>query len=305
MAQIKNSSRQYLVSINKRRSVISLIACIIILVCSVIALDISIIYYVRTSQPIYLHFTYFTSISNMLTALASSFIIPFAVNGIRKKRFILPKWLSMLHYSGTICIAMVLVFMMAFILPYDKASAIGGPNIFLHVINPIVIMFSFFMVESHYDYSKKEVLLCTLPFVIYSLVYIVMVVMIGPENGGWEDLYKANTFAPIYITAPAAFVLVYIIALIIKKISDVLYLKRNEHMLSSWKEEADPIEVNIEVFGLGHYYGIHDDRNSMSIPMDILDLIAERYDMNVVDLYNVYTKGLLNGMKLRKDNRQH
>lgn len=241
---------------------------------------------------------YFTTISNILTALAGSFIMPYAISGIRRKRFVLPKWLSMFHYSGVICITLVFIFMLLIILPYDKEFALGGPNFFLHVICPIAIIVSYFMVESHYDYSKREVLKCMIPFFIYSIVYVVMVTR-GPENGGWKDLYKLNTFVPFAVTVPATYVVVFVIAILIKKLSDILYIKREKDLISSWKEDADSVEVKIEVYGLGRYYGLHGDKNNLSVPLDIIESLAKHYDMNVKDLYNVYTKGLYHGIDER------
>ena len=301
MSASNRVNKQYMVNIQKSRSVISLIACVITLVCSVSALSVDIAIYVKQGWPISEMFSYFTTLSNILISIASSFIVPFAIDGIRYKRFIMPKWLSMLHYSGIICISLVFIFVLVAIMPYDMEFAVGGPNFFLHIISPIAIIISFFMVESHYNYSHKELLVCMIPFFIYSIVYVVMVAVLGPEKGGWEDLYMLNTFLPAAVSLPIVYLVTYALARILRKLSDVLYDYRRKHLLSSWSKDIDLVEVKIEVYGLGRFYGLNGDENSLSVPMDIMELVADRYNVSTRELYTVYTKGLFNGICEREN----
>ena len=125
-------------------------------------------------------FRFFTTLSNILTALASGFIIPYAVNGIRKQRFSYPKWMSMMHCSGTICTTLTFVFAMAFILPFNRESAIGGYNFYLHVICPLAVLISFFMVEINKKFTYKDMFICVFPAFIYTVVYLVMVAFVSP-----------------------------------------------------------------------------------------------------------------------------
>ncbi len=297
----KNSTRQYLVDIHKWRSVVALFACTVALICSTLALIFCIINYMVQGWKLSEFFRYFTTLSNILMVLASSFIIPFAINGIRKKRFVLPRWLSLFFYSGTICITMVFIFAMVFILPYDRDFAIGGRQFFLHVITPLAILISFELVESDFKVSRKEIILCMVPFMIYSLVYLIQVAIIGADKGGWDDMYMVNTYVPAYISLPIALLMVYAIAWVIQKVSNVLNRSRERKMLSSWKEDADPVEVNIEIYGLGRYYGLHGDKNNLSVPLDILESVSKHYSMDLEGLYSVYMKGLLNGIKEREE----
>ena len=81
----------------------------------------------------------------------------------------------------------------------------------------------------------------------------------------------------------------------------VLYDYRRKHLLSSWSKDIDLVEVKIEVYGLGRFYGLSGDKNNLSVPMDILELIADRYDIGTKGLYAVYTKGLYNGLYEREN----
>ena len=236
----------------------------------------------------------------MLTAFAAGFIIPFAVNGLREKRFVYPHWLFLMHYAGTICTTMTFVFSMVFILPFNATFALGGSNLYLHLICPIMILIAFFLVESGYRITRKNVFLCTTPLLVYASVYFVMVVIIGTERGGWRDLYKLNTFVPFYISVPAGLLLAFPIASAIRALSNRFAQHRQDLMLSHWKKDMDPIEVSIEIFGLGRHYGLIGDKSGLSIPYDLLEMLADRYAIDPLKLVKVYETGLLDAVSERE-----
>ena len=86
----KKKKREYLIEIQKWRSVIALMSCIITYVLSIFAIVASLIMYTRENWNLSDFFRYFTTLSNMVTGISAGFIIPFAINGIRKKRFVYP-----------------------------------------------------------------------------------------------------------------------------------------------------------------------------------------------------------------------
>lgn len=292
---VKN--RDYLINEQKWRSVTALIACIVTYSLSIFALVASLIQYTRDGSDLSEFFRYFTTLSNIVTGLSAGFIIPFAINGIRKKRFTYPHWLSVMHYSGTIATTMTMVFALVFILPYDPEFAVGGYNFFLHIICPVAILVSFNLVESGKRLTHLDSLICLIPFFLYTWLYLIMVVVIGEENGGWEDLYMLNTLVPFYISLPAVWIVAYLIAYIMKKVYNKLGMIRKEKLFRYWRSDLDPVEINIDIFGLGRYNGMTGDRADLGIPYDILEIIAEKYSMDVKELVKVYTAGLVTGVK--------
>ena len=80
----KVKARQYLIDLHRWRSAAALAACIVTLILSLVAIVSALIGYARTGREISSYFQYFTTLSNMLTAFAAGFIIPFAVNGLRE-----------------------------------------------------------------------------------------------------------------------------------------------------------------------------------------------------------------------------
>ncbi len=295
----KSEARQYMIELQQGRSVMALIACIITLVFTSGAIIAAVAGRVRSGLSPLHAFRFFTTLSNSLTFFASGFIFPYAVNGIRMKRFVYPRWLSMVHYSGTVCTTLTFVFAMTFILYYDPQMAIGGSNFFLHVICPIAVLISFEMVESGYSYRIKDAFICLIPLLIYSLVYTTMVVFIGEARGGWDDMYKLNTFVPFYLSFPFMWALAIGISFAINRSSSYLIRKREKDMLFSLDRFIDPVEIKLEVFELGRFYGAHDDENDMSIPFDLLRMLADHYSMGVdlKGLVEMYTSGLLAGIE--------
>ena len=117
-------------------------------------------------------FHYYTTDSNCYNALVACMIIPFAVEGIRKRRFSYPRWLAVLHFSSTFCITIIMIFACCIISWYDFELAFGSLcDIFLHLICPSMLLISFFLSECGYQYTKKEALISTIPFLAYGALY--------------------------------------------------------------------------------------------------------------------------------------
>lgn len=290
-------ARQYLIRLQRWRSLVALIACAVTVVCSVIAIAVSALYYGSKGVPFTKFFQYFTTLSNMVTAAASAFILPFAVLGVQRKRFVYPKWLTLMHYSGTICTTLTCFFALVVILPYDRDFAVGRANLYLHVICPVMVLISFLMVESNHLFSRKETFFCLIPFAVYSVLYVVMVVAVGADRGGWTDLYKLNTFVPIYFSFPAMWLLMILIAFGIRRAFNALSAARQKKMYTCWGKNPDPLEIKIEVFGLGRLFGIQSELNDLTIPYDLLETLAKTFHLNADDLVKVFLKGMLDAVK--------
>ena len=226
-------AKEYLIELHRYRSVVTLIACIVTLVVSLSAIGYDLVNYTIKGKEISDLFRYFTVLANILTAAASSFIIPYAINGIRKQYFTYPKWLSMFHYSGTLCATFILMFVFFFIAPLDKYFAFGGSNFYLHIICPIMVLISYLFVESNYVYSNKDYLICLQSFILYSIVYLFNVVILTEDRGGWEDLYKFNTFTPFYISILLVLLLTCSLGFLIRKLSARLNATRQKNMLKA------------------------------------------------------------------------
>ena len=287
----KPSKRIHLVNLFKWRSVVALIACIL----TIIFTTGSVVYGILTSpgETIKTEFEWFTVDSNLLTACAALMILPYTVEGIRKKRLMYPKWVHIIHYAGTICVSITHIFVLFFISWYDPELAFSEENLFLHIICPLAVIISFFMVEPSDHLSKKDVFFGLIPFFTYSVLYFYNVVI----SGAWEDHYKLNTFVPFYVSIPIVYVIAYVLAEIIRFIHNKILNYRERKLRAIWDEELDSVSVKIEISSLGFHSGLKQDKDDISIPFNILEEISKKFDIKLEELINAYTVGIINGVK--------
>ena len=247
-------------------------------------------------------FIYFTMISNTLAMLSAAFTIPFAVEGIRKKRFTLPKWIALMHYSATISVTVMLLCVLSFISWVSPDDAFGGANIVTHIFCPVLILISFFQIENEYTYTIKNQSLGLVPLCLYIIAYFVEVILIGEANGGWPDIYHIKDFLPYYLAIPVLFIFGIGISLAIRILSNRLTDIRRARMFSLWKEDADSSEVCMEAYNLGVMIGLKGEKNNIQIPYDVLEYLAKKYGLNVDELTKPFMKGIMDGLKGRDQN---
>ena len=287
----KTSKKVHLVNLFKWRSVVAFAACALT-ICLTLG---SVVYGIINSpgELVKTEFEWFTIDSNCFTAFAALMILPYAVEGMRKKRLFYPKWMLLCHFAGAICISITFVFVLCFISWYDPQLAFGRENIFLHIICPIAVMISFFMVESDYLIDRKDIPVCLIPFAAYSVLYVYNVAI----TGNWEDHYMLNTFVPAYVSLPLMYILVFAIASVLRRMHNKLVAYRDRKLKLIWDEELDPVTVRIEIYSLGIHAGMKQDKQDISIPYDILEQISEKFAIRIEDLINAYSKGVIEGIK--------
>ena len=289
--------RQYIIDLHKKRSLIAMIACFVSVIFAIYAIVAGLIMYAEGgARPIDL-FQYFTIDSNALTALSAAMILPYAIEGFRKKRFYCPKWAVYLYYIGVTCTTMTMLVAVFVISLVDFELAFMGYNFYLHIICPIMILITFFFIESYYEIKLKISLMAVIPVFIYALVYIYEVIIIGEKAGGWKDIYYFTTINPIIpfcIMMYIAFLIAVLIAFAYNKISAIRVKRMTDRL---WGDEVSEVEVKVEVFGLGRFMGSKENKSYATLPLDIIFLIADRYKIKREDLIRVYIKGMLDSIE--------
>ncbi|MBQ9545038.1 MAG: hypothetical protein IJV00_07920 [Clostridia bacterium] len=299
--ETKNLARENLTILLRRRSAAAL--------CCVILTLIIAFYSILTGVGITVgdlglnwsfSFIYYTMLSNLFAALSAAFVFPYTVEGVRRKRFVLPEWAAVLYYVAASSIAVTMVFVFAFMSWNYPEEAFGGANLATHVICPILIILSFFQTESGRIFTFRDRLLGAVPFGIYSIVYLVEVEMIGEKNGGLPDVYHVKDMISPYLALPILLILAFGVSTAVALISNRITKKRNKKTFALWSDDLDPIEVKIEAYGLGRAAGRHGDRTGIQIPYDILSSLAQRYGADPEELLKAFIKGMTNELKDRK-----
>ena len=219
--------------------------------------------------------------------------LPFAIEGIQKKRLTYPKWAQRIHYAGVINTTLTMVFVLFVISWYDPLLAFGEENFFLHIVCPLLVLISFFMVESVHPLTRVDNIRSLFPFTVYAALYIINVVFLKK----WDDHYMLNTFLPFYISLPLVTTLIYVIGWVIRIVHNRLLKYRETKLKMVWNEDLDPITVKIEIYSLGTHAGLHQEKDSVTVPYDILEQVSQKFNVRLEDLSRCYNKGVIDGLK--------
>lgn len=242
-------------------------------------------------------FKLFTVNSNLVAALGAGAIIPFTIDGVKKMRYSLPKWVTILHFAGTICVTLTMIFSLAIILPAHGKSAVTGMNFWLHVVCPIANILLFIFIDSERRLSTKDSLISLIPFCVYACVYIIMVALLGEDHGGWRDIYNLLKYVPFWVGLPIMFALTFGISELLRlahnAIASSRKLRSAKFIIEKITEKSHN-ELLDDAFELGEYFQSKRDNKEIVIPRELLMLYALNYeDDNVKELCHSFLDGAL------------
>ena len=293
----KKVRKKYLIELEETRSIVALAASILIFIFALAAVLVMALQYDETQVfPL----QYYTVLSNLLTAVTAAMMIPYAVEGIRKKRFVLPRWVVVLQYASATSIAITMIASLTVIWPVMGSTTVTGTGFWLHVFVPVCNVILFQCVETGVNFTWRDTILAEIPFWIYTTVYLIEVAIIGEENGGWEDIYMVKTQPSVWIPLIAILALGFGIAVLLRVIQNKHSEQSRKRITGLWKEKPGRTELLIEAFGLGRYYGSVYSYGELSIPLDIFTLMSEWYEIPLEDMTKAYMKGALDAMNERR-----
>ncbi len=283
------SKKRYIVNLNKSRSRRALLAALAVSLCTFIAVVEKVVINIDKEPA----FRYFTVLSNLLSATGAMFMLPYAVEGIRKKRFTFPRWISLFQYAGAVSVS-ITMFCACTIISFTQGPeyAFHGTSFWLHLVCPAFAIILFLAVETEQYLTKRDTVIAQLPFWGYGALYYVMVVVIGKERGGWNDIYQATSRIPVWAAFLLLLTIGYVVAVLLRFIHNRSVTRSLKKMGANWRDDITPVEMKIEAFGLGRYMGAHLDQSEIIIPMDLLDLMSEKSKVPVEELARAYVKGV-------------
>lgn len=290
--QVHESRKEYIINLNTVRSRRALISAIIVSVCTFVAVV------NNALDPTYTEssFHYFTTISNLISAAGAMFMIPYAVEGIRRKRFTMPRWISLFQYAGAVSV-FITMFCALTIISYTLGPvfAFTEDNFWLHLVNPVLAIILFLLVETDQKLTKRDTVLSLIPYWIYVIIYIIMVVYIGEERGGWEDIYNATSTVPLWIVFNLLILIGFAASIILRKLHNLIVDRSLKDLTSRW-EGYSSVELRIEAYGLGRKLSRRLDKNEIVVPIDIFRMMAQKCDVSIEDLTRAYIKGVEDGI---------
>ena len=296
MKKQTNPKKKYLISLYQTRSIVALVAGILVICTSMVAVAVKIQVYAFADEN---RFHFFTVQSNLLSAVAAAFMIPYALEGIRKKRFVLPRWLVVFQFAGATCVAITFVTTILLILPTQGREAVSGTDFWLHLISPLCTVVLFQCVETGVTLSRKNIVIALIPYWVYMIVYYIEVIVIGKENGGWGDFYMTQVFWPAWISVILMLIIGFCTACLLRIIQNKRAVQSRNRIMEKWGPEMEPAELLVEAFGLGRYMGAHCDANDLVIPVDVFLMMEERYDVTLHALTRAFVRGAMDAIKDR------
>ncbi len=211
----------------KTRTIISLIINIII---AVVTTGIVISYFLGNTGPLiqygYESFQFFTTDSNIIAAAASICMAVSDICILNGKISTYPATIRIFKYIGTVSVMLTFCTVTFFLMQiYGPAALFSGTSFHMHLSAPLLSAISFCLIESDEKIPFAGSLTAIVPMLMYAVVYIINVVFIGAENGGWNDFYSFNRNGTWYITAPIMLCATYVISIIILLIHNFTYKK--------------------------------------------------------------------------------
>ena len=145
-------------------------------------------------------FRMFTVLSNMLVGVASAMSIPFAVDGIREKNYHLPRWIVNLTYVSITCISLTFIISATILSSFAGFYRImlDNKNLLVHTIVPITSIILFLFINTSHNIKFKTSFIAVAPVLLYAILYLILAILIGEENGGWRDHYHFEEVMPWY-----------------------------------------------------------------------------------------------------------
>ena len=191
------------------------------------------------------------------------------------------------------------------ILPVNGDDAVTGINFWLHLVTPLLTVILFLCVETSVLYTRRDTALIHVPYWAYLVVYWVMAILIGEEKGGWRDFYNVRMLRSLWILLPILLLLGYFVAIILRRLHNYRARKGMKRISGMWSKDLEPIELKIEVFGLGRYMGAQYQGDERSMPFDIFEIMTKRYDVTMEELTRAYIRGFLDSSEeKRKRNKK-
>lgn len=205
--------------IDRDQCVVSLIFAfaVVLCVCIGVVMNLTTLYDENFDHMGLRTFCMFTVNSNILTGIGMFLTIPYAIEELRKRSYVVPGWLVELNFMLVTSIALTFLVSLFILAPVKGFVLIfTGSRFFLHGVCPILAILTFcFFIKDHY-LPFRSTFLTLIPVFLYASVYLVMVGLIGESRGGWPDFYGFLTRIPPWISIVLILPLTFGIATVLR-----------------------------------------------------------------------------------------
>ena len=292
--------------INKMRCIVGIVICSVVVVLTAVSFSLNITdYYSETSPEAgFGTLRMFTTLSNLMAAIAAFVCLPFQIDGLRRDKYKLPSWIVTVLFIGAVGTFLTFVVALSLISATQgiEYAMVHNSNLFMHTINPIFIALLFTLVISDSHIGFRKSLLSMIPITIYAFIYFIMVFVVKQ----WEDVYKTNVFIPW----PVSLLLVLSLAFGLSQLLRFLHNRTHRYIeksIARYYKESKDYEFPRVTEAIAHLAQVeaafYYEGDDIYIPTDIIALLSERYSASVLPIdieYDIYLENYLAAIKATK-----
>ena len=291
-----------LVRKNRAQCICALISCAIVVICVCIGvtMNLTTLYDEDFDNMGIRTFCMFTVNSNILAAISSFTVIPYAIDGLRKKEYILPDWVVVFMMMGTTAVAITFLVSLFVLSPVKGFVLIfTGSRFFLHGVCPILNILAFCVFVTSHKIKIRECFLSMIPVAIYTALYFVMVVVITEANGGWDDFYGFATRIPPWLSIMIIFPLTFGIAVLLRLWHNYSFVRRRKNEAEIFLSYFDGKSANTILYEMGKARASIQPDGDIILPMLVIKkiLIFTDSELSADDACEIYLDGYLSTVK--------
>ncbi len=279
----------------RRQCLLALFSALVVVVCVCIGvtMNLTTLYDENFDHMGLRTFCMFTVNSNILAAAAMAMVIPYTLDGLRKHNYHLPRWIVVLVYAGVTAVALTFLISLFVLAPFKGFVLIfSGSRFFLHGVCPILAVAAFCFFMSAQRLRFVDSLIALIPVAIYSVLYYIMVVVIGEDRGGWNDFYGFFTRLPHWIPLAAIMPLTLLIATGIRVLHNRSFDKRENEAAAFYREIFTDADIRQLVAAMARVHGSNVKMRDILIPSRIISIMLEhnKSDCTLEECCEIYLR---------------
>ena len=241
-------------------------------------------------------FCMFTVNSNILAGLSMLLCIPYTVDGLRTGYYHLPDWVVVVMHVAVTAVSLTFLVSLCILAPVKGFVLIfTGSRFFLHGVCPILSIVTFSCFICSHLVRPKEMFLALVPVLLYAAVYLVMVVVIGEEHGGWNDFYGFVTRIPLWVSLAAITPVTLGIAAALRLWHNRCCLRRREKDAALYREAYTGADLRQVVEGMARSRREELKTKNIVIPAQLIGYMVRNAgsDLDPVALCREYLEIIL------------
>ena len=245
-------------------------------------------------------FFLFTVNSNIFAAICTFAVIPYAIDGLRKKEYILPDWVVILMMTGTTAVTLTFLVTLFILVPFNGfAEMFSGALFFLHGVCPVVTIIAFCLFVTSCKIKVKQSLLALIPVTIYAVVYFVMVMIITEENGGWNDIYGFATIVPFWVPTLLFLPVTFGITTLIRLWHNNSFVRKRKNEAQTFLNHFEGKKAEEIIFEMGKARAKIQPHGDLVVPMLVIKKVTyfTDSDLSIEDASKLYLEGYLCAIK--------